>query len=120
VAALVVVLTGLALRAAATAPVLAPRIGEIRIADQALPAVAVLVATIAFESGLDVDVLPESGATEGAETGNSESGSGSRLEHATSVCLFTNDAGEIVETIGIHAFLSLSTSNCALNRTVGV
>lgn len=119
-AAFAVLLTGLVLCAAATAAVLAAWIGEVGITSQATPAVAVRVAAIALEPGLNIDILSERGAPERAETSNGQPAGRGSLEHAASVGLRPNQAREMVETIGIHAILSLSIHNCALNRTVRV
>jgi hypothetical protein len=106
-AAITVVLTGLILLATTIVAILATEV--VGVADEALAATTVAaVAGIALETVcLGRDILTERRATQCAETSDSQSASSGHLEHATSVSLLSNDAGEMVKTIGIHAFLSL-------------
>jgi hypothetical protein len=119
VATVAVVLAGLILLAATALAVLAAI--PVPVADQPLLAITVAVAGIALEAlRRRSHVLTECRAIQHTEAGNGQRAACGGLKHATSVRLLANDAGEMVETIGIHAFHSLSTSNCALNRTVRV
>jgi hypothetical protein len=119
VATVAVVLAGLILLAATALAVLAAI--PVPVADQPLLAITVAVAGIALEAlRRRSHVLTECRAIQHTEASNGQRAAGGGLKHATSVSLLANDAGEMVETIGIHAFHSLSTSTCALNRTVRV
>lgn len=112
VAAMVVLLAGVTLPAAALLLVLA--LAPVGVTDQALPAVVIDVTGVALETPrLSRDVLTKGNAAESAEPSHGERAAGGCLDDAAAVRSLAEGPGQIIETIRVHAFLPGSTPHGA-------